>query len=417
MAKHPGDVKLIAEVVAIGDELTSGQRVDTNSAWLSQQLGSVGIPVGFHTTVSDDLTGLGDAFRIALGRANVVICTGGLGPTADDLTRQALGDATGRPLQLDEDSLKHIRGLFESRGKEMPERNQVQAMFPEGSRVVANPHGTAPGIDLSVSTDNHASRIFCLPGVPAEMREMWDGSVCPELKKAGLANEVIIHHRIKCFGIGESDMERRLPDLIERGREPSVGITVHKATITLRITAKGKDEAECRQAMQPTIAMIHDCLGNLVYGEEDDEVQDAVIRELAAKNQSVTTVEWGTPGVLARWLREADHDRQCYSGGLVLSQSQLDIGKLEDSDPMLERMIANAAEKAREQNPATYGLAVGPIDMERTRDPNAKLWLGMASPEKSTAVAVRFAGHPDIVMERSAKQALNLLRLRLVENS
>ena len=192
---------------------------------------------------------------------------------------------------------------------------------------------------------------------------------------------------------------------------------MHKATITLRVTAKGKTEEECRQAMQPTIDEIHECLGSLVYGEEDDEMQDAVIRELASRNQSVTTVEWGTPGVLARWLREADHDDRCYTGGLVLSQAQLGLGKIDDPDKILEHMLANAAAEAREQNSATYGLAVGPIDVARARDPDAKLWLGLASPEESTAVAVGFAGHPDIVMERSAKQALDLLRKRLLESS
>ena len=403
--------------MAIGDELTSGQRVDTNSAWLSQQLGSIGIPVGFHTTVSDDLAALAAAIQIALARADVVIGTGGLGPTADDLTRQALADATGLPLQLDEASLTYIRHRFESRGRDMPERNQVQAMFPEGSRIIPNPHGTAPGIDLTVPADNRESRIFFLPGVPAEMREMWDATVRPQLIEAGFGDQVIIHHRLKCFGCGESDMERRLPDLIERGREPSVGITVHKATITLRVTARGKNEAECRKAMQPTIDQIHECLGSIVYGEEDDEIQDSVIRLLASRNETLSTVELGTPGVLARWLRESDAEGRCYTGGLVLPRLQNGEGDTEDADHLLESQLLDAAKQSRIQNPATYGLAVGPINMERARDPDARLWLGLATPDDSVAVAVRFAGHPDIIMERSAKQALDLLRQRLLKTS
>ena len=139
-----------AEVIAIGDELTSGQRLDTNSQWISQRLGEAGIRVLFHTTVGDELDANARVFREAILRAEIVVCTGGLGPTADDLTRQALSEATGRELRLDDSALEHVRSLFARRKRGMPQRNRVQAMFPEGSRVIPNPHGTAPGIDLEI---------------------------------------------------------------------------------------------------------------------------------------------------------------------------------------------------------------------------------------------------------------------------
>src|SRR4051812_24705923 len=162
-----------AEVISIGDELTSGQRLDTNSQWLSERLGEIGIPVMFHTTVADDLEANVRVFREAADRADVVIATGGLGPTADDLTREALARMLGVELVLDEAALAYIRGLFARRKRDMPERNVVQAMFPAGSRVIPNPHGTAPGIDIDVPRSGRtAARIMALPGVPAEMREM-----------------------------------------------------------------------------------------------------------------------------------------------------------------------------------------------------------------------------------------------------
>ena len=162
-----------AEVIAIGDELASGQRLDTNSQWLSQRLGEIGIPVGFHSTVADDLASNIEVFRHAIARADVILCTGGLGPTADDLTREAVAAATGTELELDEPSLEHVRGIFARRGREMPERNRIQAMFPAGSRPIHNPEGTAPGIAMEIArADREPCRLFALPGVPAEMFQL-----------------------------------------------------------------------------------------------------------------------------------------------------------------------------------------------------------------------------------------------------
>src|SRR5262245_42088566 len=155
---------MIAEIIAIGDELTSGQRLDTNSQWLSQRLGELGIPVAFHTTIGDDLETNIAAFRTAIGRADLVVATGGLGPTADDLTREAIAAAAGLELIEDTAALAHIRALFARRGRPMPERNVLQAQFPRGSGMVPNPHGTAPGIDLSIARECcPPCRVFALP--------------------------------------------------------------------------------------------------------------------------------------------------------------------------------------------------------------------------------------------------------------
>src|SRR6186997_2405402 len=204
-----------AEIIAIGDELTSGQRLDTNSQWLSQRLGELGIPVAFHTTVRDDLDDNVAAFRNAIERADVVVATGGLGPTADDLTREALAAAAGVELYEDAAALAHIRNLFARRKREMPERNKLQAQFPRGSRVVPNPEGTAPGIDLTVPRSCvPPCRVFALPGVPAELFTMWNDTVKPALVAAQPSSRIICHRRIKCFGVGESDLEAMLPDMI-----------------------------------------------------------------------------------------------------------------------------------------------------------------------------------------------------------
>ncbi|MDA1054295.1 MAG: molybdopterin-binding protein [Planctomycetota bacterium] len=213
--------------------------MDTNSQWLSERLGGFGLRTLYHSTVGDDLAANVRVFREAIDHSDIIVCTGGLGPTADDLTRQAIADTIGVELALDEESLARIRSMFVRRKREMPERNVIQAVFPTGSRPIPNPHGTAPGIDRRVERVGRTTcRLFALPGIPAEMRERWEQTVSPALQEMTGGRRVIRHHQIKCFGVGESDLEQMLPDIIARGRQPSVGITVHKAIPTFSRNAR-----------------------------------------------------------------------------------------------------------------------------------------------------------------------------------
>jgi nicotinamide-nucleotide amidase len=406
-----------AEVVSIGDELTSGQRLDTNSQWLSQQLGDLGIEVMYHSTVGDDLAANIRVFREAFARADLVVCTGGLGPTADDLTRQVIADATGTELVLDEPALEHIRQLFTRRGREMPARNQVQAEFPKGSRVVPNPHGSAPGIDMDIVRDGTTpSRVFALPGVPAEMKEMWEQTVHPELcELLGSDRNVIHHYSIKCFGIGESDMEAKLPDLIRRRREPRVGITVSKATITLRITAAGKNIADCEEQMTDTIETIRECVGDLIFGYENDELQDAIVRLLNERKESLATAECDAGGLLARWLTEASSADDHYLGGTVYRHPRTRlIGSTGSDAPDDERlMVERMAVQCRDQFEADWGLAIGPFPNIDPSKEQQFVQVAIANSEGVQAAGVIYAGHPDILEARAVKYALDRLRKRL----
>ena len=281
---------MIAEILAIGDEITGGALLDTNSQWLSQRLAELGVRVLYHSAVGDELDACRDVFRRAIDRADVVIATGGLGPTADDLTREALAAAVGRPLVLLPEALEHVRGLFTRRKREMPKSNERQAQFPEGSRTIANPNGTAPGIDIEVPRPGGGRcRFFALPGVPAEMRDMWQGTLLAELRAMGARRRVIVRHNVKCFGAGESQLESMLPDLIRRGRVPQVGINASRATIILRIVAEGDSEDACRAQIEPTVAEIQRCLGTLVYGEGGDELQDVALRLLRERGKTVSS--------------------------------------------------------------------------------------------------------------------------------
>lgn len=400
-----------AEVISIGDEIISGQILDTNCQWLSQRLEELGIRVLYHSGVGDELEAMVGVFRLAIDRADVIVTTGGLGPTADDLTRQALAETTGRKLVLDAGALEQIRALFARRKREMPQRNESQALFPEGSRVVPNPHGTAPGIDLEIARPGRPPcRCFALPGVPAEMKEMWLGTVVHELRKAGAGGQVIRHRRIKCFGAGESQMEAMLPDVVRRGREPRVGINASQATIIFRITAAAPTEEAALAAMEPTVATIRKCLGNLVFGEEDDELQDALVRLLRQRRQTLATVEWGTAGLVADWLGAAAEGDPCYRGGLVLSD-EATMRQVLGVGPDVSAM----AEACRKRFAADYGLCAGPFPVPDPPPAEPKPFhYALAGPDGVTSRAIPFAAHPALVKVLCAKHVLNLARLAML---
>ena len=417
---------LNAEVISIGDELTSGQNLDTNSQWLSQRLGELGVRVLYHTTVADDLDANVRAFRAASERTALVIASGGLGPTADDLTRDALAAAAGVELVQDDKVLAWLVDLFKRRGRDMPVRNRVQAFFPAGSRVIPNPHGTAPGIDLEISRPGGKCRVFALPGVPAEMKEMWEqtvaGKIAETLLDAGGVLKVIRHRRIKCFGVGESDLEKMLPDLIRRGRYPQVGITVSGATITLRITAAEPTAEACEAVMQPTIQTIHDCLGTIVFGEENDELHQAVMRLLQSNQKTVATAEWGTAGILAAWLGEVANGVNLFHGGVIVPNQNALVQSLDIAEDFLiandatgAEVAAEMASKCREKFVADFGLAIGafpPYDPTATEP--GRCHFALATADGVTVKSAPFAAHPEILKTRAAKQALNLLRLYLL---
>src|SRR5262249_1878020 len=253
------------------------------------------------------------AFRIAAGRAGLVLVSGGLGPTQDDLTREALARAAGGGLVFHEESLGKIRAVFARRGPPRTGRNRAQADFPAGAEPSPPAPRPAPGIWMRLG----GTPVAAMPGVPSEMYAMFETQVRPRLAALGLGGGVQLQRKINCFGLGESALEEKVADLTRRGHVPEVGITVSDATISLRILARAATGGEARRQMEPVERTIRDRLGTLVFGFEDEDLQDAVARLLEEKRVTLGTAESVTAGQVAERLGRVPGATPWFVGGVV----------------------------------------------------------------------------------------------------
>ena len=412
-----------ADIIAVGTELTAGTKLDTNSQWLSLELAEIGIQVLAHQTIADDLEAMVESLRTAAERSEIVLITGGLGPTLDDLTREALAKFANVDLVRHEPSLEHVKSIFAKRNRPMPERNVMQAMFPHGSDPLPNPRGTAPGIWMTHQRpDGSLSRIAAMPGVPSEMKQMFRQQVLPRLDGSG---QVIRRARINLFGVGESQAEETLGDLTARGRDPDVGITVHEATITLRITAAASSVDECVQKIEKTREAVLNRMGTLVFGVEDEELEHALVRLLKLRRASLSTAESGTGGLLAHRLTGVPGFESCYMGGVVVP-TNVAKRELVSVDPMLIRQYGPISEEValaiakgcRQRFGTHFALAVTEWPLFDPDDPLAPVpasFVALAGPKHTQVEKVQHFGDPAIAKSRTAKVAMNLLRLHLIE--
>jgi nicotinamide-nucleotide amidase len=410
-----------SEIISVGSELTSGQNLDTNSQWLSQRLAEIGIAVGWHTTVADNLGDNIEAFRIATRRAGLVIITGGLGPTQDDLTREALAGVAAVDLVFHQESFERIAEMFSKRGRSMPERNRVQALFPAGAEPIPNRRGTAPGIWMRMAE----CTVVAMPGVPSEMYAMFETQVKPRLAQAGIGGGVLVQRKINCFGAGESAVEQKLSDLTHRDHVPEVGITVSDATISLRILASAPSLAEAHALIAPVETKIRERLGDLVFGADEEELQHAVFRLLGETRRTLATAESLTAGLVARRLAEVPGVSAYLRGGIIAYDTGIKASLLGVPQNLLDTYGAVSSEVAeamavgcRERFQAdvavsTTGIA-GPGGGTADK-PVGLVYAGLAWAGGTKTQAFNWPGTRLEVQSRAAKMALNLVRLHLLE--
>ncbi len=400
---------VFAEVIAVGDELVNGQRVDTNSSWISCRLGELGVQVRWHTTVGDRLEDLTGAIAQAVRRAQVVVLTGGLGPTEDDLTREALAQAAGRPLEFHPVLWKQIQELFRRRGRPVPEQNRRQAFLPQGAQALNNPHGTAPGVAMSWEQEGHGAWIFALPGVPAEVHEMW-----PQVQKLLTVHQVVrgtwVCRTIKLFGLGESDVQARVPGLFQQRDNPQVSITVSEATISVHLRAHGPDESSCHQTIKPLWERVHQQLGPWIFGYDQEELQDVVVRELVRQGRTLTSLECSSGGLLAKWLSEVPGSPDVYRAGVVWPRSRFPA-------PLAAEQLHHLGQQLCAQEHADLALVVGPVIPAGSECGPEKVLLHLCTLEGCQNRELRWSGHPQVRAPRTAKNALDLLRRWLLEHA
>jgi nicotinamide-nucleotide amidase len=303
-----------AEIIAIGSELLLGQIIDTNSAWIAKSLSENGIELVHSTTVGDDLERMKETIRAAIHRSEIVITTGGIGPTEDDLTREAVAQVTGHPLAFQPHLMEQIEALFKKRGFQMVESNRKQAYIPEGAIPIENPKGTAPGFIVETSK----GVILSIPGVPAEMEYLMEHTVIPFLRRRfNLERRVIRYRVLRASGLGESGVGQQIKDLMKESKNPTVGTLASIGDIRIRITAKADTSEEASNLIQRMEKEIRSRLGILIYGVDDETLHGNIARELERLNLALSVAETFTGGIISQKL--ASTGSRVFVQGTVLA--------------------------------------------------------------------------------------------------
>ncbi|HEX2294476.1 MAG TPA: competence/damage-inducible protein A [Actinomycetota bacterium] len=348
-----------AEIVAVGTELLLGQIPNTNAQHISEELARNGIDVFFHTTVGDNLGRMTGTIETALRRSDAVVITGGLGPTPDDITREGVAAATGRPLVRDEALVETIRGIFERLGRRsMPESNLRQADLPQGAEAIA-PVGTAPGFVL----EHDGTLLFSLPGVPWEMRSMLEGAVLPRLREAS-GGGVIASREVHVIGLGESHVDERISDLVAAQSNPTIAYLAGEGRVRVRLTAKASTEGAARALIDPVEDEVRGRLGEDALGRGRSSVAEDLGALLRDRGATVAVAESLTGGLLGGELTRLPGASDFFSGGIVVYTDEVkqrvagvDPALLRDKGAVSEEVAAALAESAARSFGADLGLS------------------------------------------------------------
>jgi nicotinamide-nucleotide amidase len=398
-----------AWAVSIGSELLSGQITDTNATFLAQECAAAGIDLIRVTQVGDDQRALVDTLKRALDEADVVICTGGVGPTDDDLTREAIAEVAGETPQTDPELLRELRSFFANRGQDMPERNAKQAWVIPSSQTLPNPVGTAPGWLVTVSSTSHNGTVIAMPGVPREMYRMWREQALPALQ-ARSGTQAIRSTTIKTLGIGESAAEDQIHDLVLRA-QPIIATYAKDDGVHIRITAVSDVADEAERMLKDGIRDVENVLGRYIWGRDDDTLPAVLLRAFERARATVAVMELGSGGGLAGMLTSIPSEDPTHP--LVDARVlPLDLGL--DQESAAERARLMAA-RIRSDADASVGVAIvvfGAFDERNVLHGMAA--VGVDSEMGNTEVtSVGLRATIDDVHRRSALHAADRLRLLL----
>ena len=410
---------LTAEIIAIGSELLAPDRMDTNSLWLTDKLNGIGIEVRLKTVVGDDDSRLEEAIKDAVKRSKVVITTGGLGPTEDDITRKVAARALGRRLFLDEVVLEEIRTRFQSFGVMMPERNSRQAMVIDGAEVLPNPNGTAPGLLL----DHDGTAVALLPGPPKEMRPMFENYVQSRLaEKAG--NLRVLRRVLRVAGMGESAVDEKIAPIYTRYENPQTTILFNQSEIEIQLTARGRTEADAEALLDKLSEELEDRLGHSIFAFRGEKMEEVVGLRLSVSGYTLAVAESCTGGLIAQRLTDVPGSSKYFIEGVVAYSNEAKTRTL-GVEPVLlleygavSAQVAEAmAEGIRRRAGTDFGLSVtgiaGPSGGTEEK-PVGLVFIALASEALTEHRKFKLPGDRQLIRWRASQAALDLLRRRLI---
>ena len=421
---HDGQDNLkTAEIVTIGSEILLGDLVDTNSAWLSERLATLGVGIYRHTTVGDNRARIAAALEEAAARADLVITTGGLGPTSDDLTNECLAAITGRKMVEYPEAREHVDAMFRKFGRKPTANNYKQALFPEGTRLIPNPLGTAMGALL----DDDGTLFATLPGVPSEMKRMFEDTLEPLIRAR--SDGSIVSKTLWFAGIGESALAEQVQDFLD-ATDPTVAPLAGQGKVRLRITTRAATQREAENKIVPVEQEILARLGDYYFGEDNETLESAVGRLLKERGATLALAESCTGGLLAKRLTDIPGSSAYFKEGLVTYTNEskerllgvphdllLEYGAV--SEPVARLM----AEGVRKLASSDYGLSItgvaGP-DGGTKEKPVGLVFVGLSDAGGTIAERLdltAWARSREAIRERSANRAFDLLRLRLEERN
>lgn len=412
------------ELISVGTELLLGNIVNTNAAFLSEKCADLGLSCYYQSVVGDNEERLSEVLKTALGRCDIIILSGGLGPTEDDLTKEVTAKVMGLELIMHEPSKQHIIDYFKKRNIELTENNWKQALIPVGAIAVDNENGTAPGVIIDSAYENTEKKIILLPGPPNELVPMFETKIMPYL--AGKETETIFSRTVKICGVGESKVETVIKDMIDGQTNPTIAPYAKNCEVHLRVTAKAADEKEAKKLIKPVIKEIKGRFGKNIYTTETDvTLEKAVIELLAADNMKVSTAESCTGGMLAARLINVPGVSNVYKSGFITYSNKAKRSVLGVKKSLLKKYGAVSEEVARAMAKKTASILKSEVTVAITgiagpdggteEKPVGLVYIACNVCGKITVKKYNFNGNRAKVRETTVSSALILMRECILE--
>ena len=407
---------MIVEIVSTGTELLLGQIVNTNAPYLARKLNELGFDAVYQTTVGDNRRRMSNVLAIALERADIVITSGGLGPTQGDITKEVSAELLGRELQLHEPSVEHIRGFFQRRRLTMTNNNLRQAMMPDGAIVVTNHRGTAPGVII----EHNAKTIIHLPGPPMELEHMFEFSILPYFAKRFGGQGVIISKVLRTFGIGESTLEERIRHFILAQKNPTIALLARSGEIHVRLTAKADSEPEARALIAELESSLREQINQYIFGIDEQSLEQVVGEELCRQQLSIALAESCTGGAATAKLTDVPGSSSYLIGSVVsyanrikMDQVGVDAALLQEYGAVSPQTAKAMAQGIRDKFATDIGVGITGIagpGGSTPEKPVGLVYIAVAGPQGVVVEEEHFSGQRTAIKTRAVNSALDLLR-------